>query len=200
MQLSLGAAVVLLCAAANVAWAQETTSAPAADSGRVALFDGSTLEGWKLIHCEAVVDQGEILIKGGNGLVQTQRKYGDFILEFEYKALKKDKWDSGVYFRYEDAPSGKAWPTRYQMNLREGDEGNVAGLKNATSTGLFKPHEWNKFKLTVNGTKVSLEINGKLAWKTSGLGNVADSYIGLQAEVPAGGQCRFRNIYITEIK
>jgi len=189
----------LLGAALPVAWAQETTNAPAGNE-RVALFDGTTLEGWKLIHCEAAVDHGEILIKAGNGLVQTQRKYGDFILEFEWKPLKKDKWDSGIFFRYDDAPTSRPWPTRYQMNLREGDEGNVEGLKGAKSTGLIKPQDWNQFKLTVSGTHVTLEINGKPAWKTSGLGNVADSYIALQAEVPAGGQNRFRNIYITELK
>ncbi|MEK7752870.1 MAG: family 16 glycoside hydrolase, partial [Acidobacteriota bacterium] len=49
---------------------------------RVALFDGKTLNGWTLITCEAQVDGGDILLKAGNGLVQTEKKYGNFILEF----------------------------------------------------------------------------------------------------------------------
>jgi len=174
------------------------TAASAAQ--RTSLFDGKTLKGWTVLTCEAVVDNGEILLKADNGLVQTARKYGDFILELEWKALKPDKWDSGIYFRYDEVPKGRPWPKRYQVNLRQGDEGNLGGIKDAKSTGLTKPGEWNKFKLTVRGTRAELEINGKPAWKADGLEGPKESFISLQAEVPGGGQFRFRNIYLTELK
>jgi hypothetical protein len=175
--------------------------APAADEAkRVALFDGKSLDGWDVIKCEAVIQDGGMLIKGGNGVVQTKEKHRDFILEFEWKSLKADKWDSGVYFRYDSIPQNKAWPDRYQANLRQGAEGNIAELKNAASQGLFKNGEYNTFKLTVRGTAVEMEINGKPAWKTDGLEGPKDGFICLQAEVPGGGQCLFRNIYITPIK
>ena len=48
------------------------------------------------------------------------------------------------------------------------------------------------------GSSVSLEINGKLAWKIDGLES-DDGYIGLQAEVPGGGMFKFRNIKITKL-
>ncbi|MFZ2644105.1 MAG: family 16 glycoside hydrolase, partial [Verrucomicrobiia bacterium] len=70
----------------------------------------------------------------------------------------------------------------------------------AKSQGLIKPGEWNCFKLTVRGTQAALEINGKPAWKADGLEGPKEGYIGVQAEVPGGGQHRFRNIYITELK
>lgn len=168
--------------------------------GRVALFDGKTLDGWTLVTCEATVDDGNILIKAGNGLVQTEEKYGDFELEFDWKPLRDNKWDSGVYFRYDTIPTGRPWPRRYQVNLMQGMEGNIGGLKEAQSEGLVKPGQWNKFKLTVQGTEASLEINGKHAWKADGLEEPSEGYIGLQAEVPGGGQHRFRNIYLTELK
>jgi hypothetical protein len=79
-------------------------------------------------------------------------------------------------------------------------EGNVGGLKGAESKGLLKDHEWNSFKLTVRGTKAELDINGKPAWKADGLEGPEEGFIGIQAEVPGGGQHRFRNIYITELK
>jgi hypothetical protein len=132
-------------------------------------------------------------------LVQTKQQYGNFILEFECKALREDKWDSGVYFRYNDVPENRPWPNRYQVNLRKGMEGNVGALEEAQSEGLIKPGQWNQFKLTVQGTKASLEINGSPAWKADGLGEPAKGYIALQAEVPGGGQYRFRNIYLTEL-
>ena len=166
---------------------------------RAALFDGKTMDGWTVIKCEAVVDDGDILLVAGNGLVQTKKKYGDFILEFEWKALRNDKWDSGVYFRYDSVPENRPWPDRYQVNLRQDMEGNVGNLEGAKSEGLAKAGQWNKFKLTVRGTKASLEMNGKSAWEADGLEDPQEGFIALQAEVPGGGQYRFRNIYLTEL-
>jgi hypothetical protein len=170
-----------------------------AEDQRVSLFDGKTLDGWTILKCEATVDSGDILIQTGNGLIQTQEMYGDFVLEFEWKALRDDKWDSGVYFRYDSVPEGRPWPPRYQVNLLQGQEGNVGGLEAARSEGLMKVGEWNRFKLTVQGTEASLEMNGEVAWEADGLEGPAEGYIALQAEVPGGGQHRFRKIYLTEL-
>jgi hypothetical protein len=178
------------------------TSCSVFESGskRVSLFDGKTLDGWTVIKCEATVDNGDILLVAGNGLVQTEKKYDDFIFEFEWKALRGNKWDSGVYFRYDSVPENRPWPNRYQVNLQQGREGNVGNLKGAESKGLAKDGQWNKFKLTVRGTMASLEINGKPAWEADGLEGPEKGFIALQAEVPGGGQYRFRNIYITELE
>lgn len=171
-----------------------------AEDKRVSLFNGKDLEGWTVLQCEATVDNGEILIQAGNGLIQSEKKYGDFILEFEWKALAEDNWDSGVYFRYTHVPKGKPWPPRYQANLRKGMEGNVDGVEGASSEGLIKAGEWNAFKLTVKGDALDLQINGEQAWTAKGLEESGRGYIALQAEVPNGGQHRFRNIYITKLK
>ncbi|MDD4869820.1 MAG: DUF1080 domain-containing protein [Kiritimatiellae bacterium] len=182
------------------AFAADKVKVPAAGQ-RVALFDGKTLDGWDILKCEAVVEDGCIRLKAGNGVVQTKKKYNsDFVIEFEWKALREDRWDSGVFFRYESAPESRPWPSRYEVNVRKGDEGNVAGLNGAKCQGLFKKGEWNTFKLTARGTTAELEINGKPAWKVDGLAGPKEGFIGLQAEVPSGGQCLFRNIYITELK
>ncbi len=164
----------------------------------VTLFDGKSLEGWKVAGCEALVEEGSILLKEGNGLVHTEQRYGDFVLELEWQAMSKEKWDSGIYFRCELPPEGTPWPARYQANLLKGQEGNVGGLAEAVSSGLTKPGEWNQFKLTVIGTTAALEINGQPAWKADGL-ECPSGYIALQAEVPGGGQFKFRNIRITEL-
>lgn len=171
---------------------------PAAGA-RTSLFDSKSLEGWTLRTCEAVVDSGEILIQSGNGLVLSTGKYADFVLEFDWKKLAADKWDSGVYFRFDSVPAGQPWPARYQVNLRKELEGNCGELKDAKSTGLVKAGEWNTFRLTVKGADASLEINGQLAWKATGLAGPTEGFIALQAEVPQGGQHRFRNLYITRL-
>ena len=183
-----------------IALALLTSCAVFAPEGRrTALFDGKSLNGWTVIKCEAKVDDGEILLVAGNGLVQTEKKYDDFILEFEWKALRDDKWDSGVYFRYDSVPENRPWPNRYQVNLQQGREGNVSSLQGAESQGLAMAGQWNKFKLTVRDTTASLEINGQPAWQADGLEGPEEGYIALQAEVPGGGQYRFRNIYLTEL-
>lgn len=189
-------AALLLSALAGLLSATLLTAAPAK---RVSLFDGKSLSGWSVLKCEAEVKDAMIFLKAGNGLVQTQKMYGDFVLELEWKALKPAKWDSGIYFRYDSVPANKPWPPRYQVNLKQNDEGNVGGLKGAQSKGLFKDLEWNTLKLTVRGSKASLEVNGKPAWEADGLEGPSHGYIALQAEVPGGGQHYFRNIAITEL-
>lgn len=162
------------------------------------LFDGQSLDGWQVTGCEAVVDEGTILLRAGNGLVRTNHRYRDFVLELEWRALRDDKWDSGVFFRCELPEAGKPWPRRYQVNLLKGQEGNVGGLPGAQTKGLVRDGQWNHFRLTVVGTRASLEINGQPAWSVDGV-EQPDGYIALQAEVPGGGPFRFRNIRITEL-
>lgn len=174
---------------------------PAAYTGDgTALFNGKSLDGWTVLNCKAEVDNGDIMLIEGNGLVQTDKMYGNFILEFDWKPLAEDKWDSGIYFRYDTVPEGRPWPNRYQVNLKKGAEGNMDSLRGARSKDLFMPGKWNRFKITVEGEKVSVQINGKDAWQAEGLRGPEKGYIALQAEVPNGGKHRFTNIYITELK
>ena len=163
----------------------------------VSIFDGKTLKGWKVTRCEAEVKDGSILLKSGNGLVHTEKRYGDFVLDLEWKSERESKYDSGIYFRCELPEGKRPWPARYQANLRQGQEGNVGGVKGATSKDLIKPGEWNHFQLSVTGTKVSLKINGKDAYQADGI-DQAEGYICLQSEVPGGGQFWFRNIRIAQ--
>lgn len=188
----------LLPAVALVLALSSLAAADAPAGFTMSLFDGKSLNGWVVTGCEAAVEDGAIRIKSGNGLLRAPHQYGDFILDLEWKALKDDNWDSGIYFRC-GLPQGKRpWPEKYQVNLRKGLEGNVDGMTGATSKGLTKPGEWNRFRLTVIGTTAALEINGQPAWQGDGLATPY-GYLALQAEVPGGGEFLFRNIQITEL-
>lgn len=164
----------------------------------VALFDGKSLDGWDVIGCEAVVKDGAILVKDGNGLIQAKGAFADFVLEYEWKALAADMWDSGVYFRYDEVPEGRPWPKKYQVNLRKGMEGNIDGFPDGKSAVPTKAGDWNKFELTVKGTTASLKVNGQDAWRVDGI-EKPSGFIALQAEVPKGGQFLFRNIRVTRL-
>jgi hypothetical protein len=178
------------------------TSLPAlaADDFQFNLFNGKDLAGWDVTNCKADVEDGALVLKEGNGLVRTNLKYGDFILELDWRPLQTDNYDSGIYIRSEFPSSrrGRAWPDRYQINLFRGEEGDLVGVASAKSRGLIKPGDWNHFKITAVGSKVELEINGKPAWSFDGL-QEKTGYIGLQAEVPGGGQFAFKNVRLTEL-
>jgi hypothetical protein len=193
MQLQHAASKSLHCLILSIA-----TAGWVAAAEPVSLFDGRTLNGWNILTCEAEVQEGAILLKAGDGLVQSAKKYRDFILQFEWKALREDNWDSGVYFRYDEVPAGRPWPQRYQVNLRKGMEGNLDALPAGKNSVPTKAREWNRFELTVRGPTASLRVNDQLAWQVDGLAEL-DSHIALQAEVPGGGQFLFRNIQITEL-
>ena len=116
---ALFAAILLL---PSVLLAQD---APKAGEKFVSLFDGKTLDGWKVENCQVEVQDGCIFLKGGNGWMRREKSYGDFVLELDWKAVKQEKYDSGVYIRAVP-PAGKApWPKRNQVNLRQNLMGNI---------------------------------------------------------------------------
>ncbi len=167
---------------------------------RQKMFNGKDLNGWTVSGCEAMVENGSLLLKEGNGLVYLKGPYRDFTFEFKWKARNPEMWDSGVYFRCDAPPESekRPWPERYQVNLRKGMEGNVSDLPGAKSEGLVRPGQWNEMKLTCIGRTARLEINGKPAWEAEGL-EQAEGVIALQAETPGGGQFEFKDIYVTKL-
>jgi hypothetical protein len=184
-------------ALSGIARAAEAETQP--EGCTVSLFDGETLNGWHVTGCDTVVQDGAILLKGGDGFIRTNHRYADFVLQLEWKALRDEKYDSGIYIRSELPPEGQNWPKRYQVNLLQGKEGALLGAKQTGPMGLIKAGQWNRFKLTVVGKSASLEINGKPAWKVEDALEAPSGYIGIQSEVPGGGQFQFRNLQVTEL-
>jgi len=163
------------------------------------IFDGTSLNGWTIEH-EAEVDvvDGCLRLKAGHGWLRSDYRLRDFELHLEWKALKSNDYDAGIFIR--SSLVGKPFPEAgYQVNLLEGKEGNIPTLEGAESRGLVKPAgEWNVFALRVVGETAELKINNQQAWKASGLKHL-DGWLGFQVEVPNGGQFLFRNIEVTEI-
>lgn len=112
------------------------------------------------------VENGE-LINDGKGLyLTTDKDYGDFELHVEYKALPKG--DSGVYLRgtpqiqiwdpAEPDPSGlgRALGSGGLWNNRKGSAGKDP------SKLMDKPlGQWNTFKITMIGERVTVVFNGE---------------------------------------
>jgi hypothetical protein len=171
----------------------------AEDSGfRHALFDGESLNGWTIENdCVVDVVDGCIRLKSGTGWLRHDNRLRDFRLHIEWKALGDGQYDSGIFFRA--SSDGKPFPAKgYQVNLLRGREGDVPNIPAASSRGLVKHGDWNVFDLEVKRDVASLAINGKRAWSASGFSQL-EGWVGLQVEVPVGGQFLFKNIELTEI-
>lgn len=170
-----------------------------ADGGfEYSIFDGKSLDGFVVENdCKASVKDGQLLLEGGDGWLRSHHTYRDFALHVEWKALKKTRYDAGIYIR--TPIGGKPYPKQgYQSNMLQGKEGNIGRLKGASSTGLIKEGDWNTFDFTVVGESVELKINGKPAYKVGGL-KIAEGYVGIQIEVPGGGQFLVRQFRIREL-
>ncbi len=101
-----------------------TIAAAAETKGHTySLFDGKSLHGWTQEgDCEAAVEDGNLVLKAGNGWLRSDHEYGDCVLHVEWQAVKDVDYDSGVYIR--TARTGKPFPKpSYQCNLLQGKEG-----------------------------------------------------------------------------
>lgn len=188
---------LLLCVSMTV-FAQ-CDRATAGDGYTYPLFDGKSLDGWTIENgCEATAEDGTIRLTGGNGWLRSDYTYADFQWHVEWKALQAENYDAGLFIR--TLPGGSPFPQRgYQANLLQGQEGNIGNLQQARSSGLVHPvGEWNAFDFTVAGTTVQLAINGQRAYEADGI-TIPSGYLGIQVEVPKGGQFLLRNLRVTEL-
>jgi hypothetical protein len=130
------------------------------------------------------------------GWLRTEKEYGDFILELEWKALV-EKYDSGIFFRC--VLDGKPWPKDgWQVNLRYDRLGGlVRGYANVVpaETEKMPVNQWVKFRLEARGRKCVLYVNGEKAWEFDKLDRER-GYIGLQIEDRAFD---FRNIRLQDL-
>ena len=142
------------------------------------LFNGRNLKGWTKINGTAdykVVDKTIVGIsKMGtpNTFMRSNKMYGDFILEFDFKV--DDGLNSGVQFRsnslkeyrdgtvhgyqFEIDPSSRAWTGGIYDEARRGwlypMTYNPAGQK------AFKNNEWNKARIEAIGNSIRTWVNG----------------------------------------
>ena len=218
----------LAFAAALAALAPGSSPAPAAeDDGTVALFNGKDLTGWVNVNCAPdtfAVKGGEIVTTGNpTGFLRTARQYENFVLDFDWMHVEKEKMaNSGLFVWGDPIP---AVGTPYTRGIEVQVLINFAPKDGwATSHGdLFsiwgarcvpdRPHpkgierclpsenrvkgggEWNHYKVVANDGAIKLHVNGK---EVSGVGkcNPRKGYLALESE---GAECHFKNLRIKEL-
>ncbi|SJZ36572.1 3-keto-disaccharide hydrolase [Sediminibacterium ginsengisoli] len=203
--------IVLLFLFANALHAQSS-------QGWQNLFNGKDLKGWKPLNGKAKfeVRNGEIVgttVAGEpNSFLATEKEYGDFILEFEFRL--DHNMNSGVQFRSESKPeymNGRVHG--YQYEIDPSPRAWTAGIYdearrdwlytmdyNPAAKSAFRMGQWNKCRVECTGTLIRTFINGISA------ASIVDDmtlrgFIALQVHAigksdPPGREIRWRNIRI----
>ncbi len=144
----------------------------------VNMFDGSTLEGWSVIGGNATYEivNGEVTGTSTpntpNTFLRSDKNYGDFILELEYKV--DSILNSGIQIRSNSIPSYRNGVVHgYQIEIDPSERAWSAGIydeqrrgwlnplsSNLEAQKAFKQNEWNKYRIEAIGDTLKTWING----------------------------------------
>ncbi|MHA3771254.1 3-keto-disaccharide hydrolase [Verrucomicrobiota bacterium sgz303538] len=165
-------------------------------------WTGTMREHWRAENNELVND-------GKGDYATTEKDYGDFELLVEYKTVPKA--DSGIYLR--GVPQVQIWDSTEEAKFNLGANKGSGGLWN-NSPGApgkdplvkaDKPFgEWNKFRIVMVGSRVSVWLNDQQVVNHALIENYYDRKTSVPARGPIelqthGGEIRWRNIFIREI-
>ncbi|MEO5980301.1 MAG: DUF1080 domain-containing protein [Chryseolinea sp.] len=182
------------------------------------LFNGKDLSGWKQLNGRAryTVKDGEIIgttvFNEPNSFLVTEKDYGDFILELDFKL--DVAMNSGIQFRSESKSSYKEGRVHgYQMEIDPSERAWTGGIYdearrdwlypleyNVQAKKAYKANDWNKCRIECIGPVMRVWVNGIAT------ANVVDDltlkgFIALQVhaigkEDEAGRTIRWKNIRI----
>ena len=194
--------------------------------GFVALFNGKDLTGWKglvadppkraamtpeqLAEAQKAADEkmtaswkaidGVLVFDGKGESICTAKDYGDFELWCDWKIEKAG--DSGIYLR--GTPQVQIWDTSLNNIGSGGLFNNEKNPKDPTETADKPVGEWNTFKISMVGDKVTVVLNDVKVVDNVVLENYWERdkpiYSVGQIELQNhGNTLYFKNIYLKEI-
>ncbi len=134
------------------------------------IFNGKDLTGWREIpdrkSVYSVTPEGYLNVKNGNGDLQTEAAYGDFIFQLDIIS-NGQHLNSGVFFR---AQAGQFW-SGYESQIRnqwQGDDRTkpvdfgTGGIYNRQPARrvISTDHEWFTKTIVAHGPHLAVWING----------------------------------------
>jgi hypothetical protein len=166
------ASIAVVALALSAAVAEDKPEAPKPDKdGFYPLFDGKTLDGWKAAEVPATfkVEDGLIVVNGNRAHLfydgpVNNHDFKNFHLKAEVKTMPNS--NSGIYFhtKYQE----KGWPDKgfeCQVNNTYAKDpkktGGLYSVKDVMNTAPVGDNEWFTYDIIVDGSKVTLKINGK---------------------------------------
>jgi hypothetical protein len=193
-------------------------SAPATYGQWTNLFNGKDLSGWKQLNGKAKYEvvNGEIVgttVHGEpNSFLATEKTYGDFVLELEFKL--DAEMNSGIQFRSESKPdymNGRVHG--YQMEIDPSarawsggiyDEGRRDWLYtmeyNPDGKKAYKKNDWNTARIECKGDVIRTWVNGiptgHLVDNLTAKGFIALQVHSVDKPGESGQKIRWKNIRI----
>lgn len=141
--------------------------------GFVEMFNGKDLTGWQTTGNWVVEEKNIITLKPREGesgwkryndYLTTERKYGDFVLDLEFKFDKGG--NSGVFMRVGDLKdhvnSGfelQILDTHGKENVGHHDCGGVIKTQGPSKNMVKPAGEWNRYTITLKGSKLHVVLN-----------------------------------------
>ncbi|WP_053334323.1 3-keto-disaccharide hydrolase [Gemmatimonas phototrophica] len=166
---------LLLAAISAVSLAAPALNAQPKPGPWTPLFDGRSLAGWHNYDTPGQpvagwsVENGILIRSGAGGDLTTDKQFGNFELELDWKVEKGG--NSGVIYRI-DHSGEKTYVSGPEMQIlddavhRDGQNPLTSAGANyalhAAPRGVVKgPGEWNQVRLVVHGTHVEHWLNGQ---------------------------------------
>ncbi len=185
------------------------------DDGFVEMFNGKDLTGWQTTG-NWMIEEGNVLTlkprEGEHGwqrfdaYIFTEKKYGDFILDLEFKI--QEKGNSGVFLRVGDPKSPVDTGFEVQIldthgleNPGHHDCGGIIRTAGPTQNMAKPAGEWNRYIITLKGSHLEVVLNGeKIQDLDLSKGPMKDrpmeGHIGFQDEAK---RVWYRNVKIKEL-
>jgi hypothetical protein len=153
---------------------------------------------------------GDEVINDGSGLyLTTLREFGDFELRIEYRTVPGA--DSGIYLR--GMPQVQIWDPTDASKAGSGADKGSGGLWNNSAGARGKDPlvradrplgEWNRFRIEMIGSCVTVHLNDRLVVEDALLENYFERGAPLPRSGPIqlqthGGEVRWRNALVREI-
>jgi hypothetical protein len=179
------------------------------DSNFTSIFDGKTLDGWKMAgEGRFVIVESDAALKseGGMGLLwYSENIYKNFILKLEWKVSDEDD-NSGVFVRFPNPDDNPNIAVREGYEIQIDDRGGnpihqtgaIYDFAAPSKVVSKPPGQWNTMEIQTQYQSYTVIINGQKVTEFTG-DRLTEGYIGLQAHDDKS-KVSFRNIMIKETK
>lgn len=183
------------------------SSAAMAEDGWITIFDGKTLEGWKINENPGAwkIEDGAFVANGSRSHVFYTGEHSDLVnFELKIEVMTKPGSNGGIFFHTRFQEEGwPDWGYESQVNNTQGDPQKTGGLYNTVKV-LEAPandNVWWTQHIIVKGKHVIVKIDDKVVVDfeepadMEGTKKLGRGTIALQAHDP-GSTVYFRNIRI----
>jgi hypothetical protein len=145
------------------------TPANAADEGQggwQALFDGKDFSGWQNAQGKSpgsgwVVEDGAMVRKSAAGDVWTKQRFGDFVLDLEFKT----EGNSGIFIRTGNPRDCVQTGIEIQVYTPQGkpSKHSCGAVYDALAPtkDMVKANAWNHITITAKGPRLEVVMNGE---------------------------------------